>query len=155
MFKSSYFEEMQCRHTTLARGIEWSRAVLCQVSLTFKVMHKVVLRFWGDATEKMQMYPLVETSGGQEQYYTLGQLYICLPISHFMFSCCRGKSYIGIWIGDISSWTLSNLCILLSVVVVAAAVVIVVTVSCCCCSSVIVDLQLQINSNNNNNKITQ
>ena len=26
-----------------------------------------------------------------------------------MFSCCRGKSYIGIWIGDMSSWTLSNL----------------------------------------------
>ena len=62
---------------------------------------------------------------------TLSQLYICF-FSHFMFTCCRGKSYIGI--GDMSSWTLSNLCRLLFVVVVAA-----VTVSCCCCSSVIVD----------------
>ena len=27
-----------------------------------------------------------------------------------MFSSCRGKSYIGIFIGDISSWTFRNLC---------------------------------------------
>ena len=66
----------------------------------------------------------------------------------FIFSCCRGKSCIGI--GDITSWTLSNLCRLLCVVLV----VVVVTVSLCCSSSpVIVDPQLQMN--NNNIKITQ
>ena len=41
-----------------------------------------------------QMYPPLEASGDQEPT-TLGQLYICL-FAHFMFSCCRGKSYIGI-----------------------------------------------------------
>ena len=67
--------------------------------------------------------------------------------AHFMFSCCRGKSYIGIWIGDMSSWTQNNLCRLFCVVVV---VVVTVSCCCCCCSSVIVDLQVQMNNNNNN-----
>ena len=126
------------------RGISWSRAVLHKVSLTCTVMHKVSLTVWGDAIEKMQTYPQVEACGGQEQYYLRSGLHLFVP---FMFSCCRRKSYIGIWIGDMSSWTLSNLCRLLCVVVV--------TVSCCCCSSfVIVDPQLQMNKNKNN-KITQ
>ena len=78
------------------------------------------------------MYP--HASGGQQQYF-----------AHFIFSCCRGKSSIGI--GD--NTTLSNLYRLLCVVVV-----VVVTVSFCCSSSlVIVDPQLQMN--NNNNRITQ
>ena len=64
--------------------------------------------------EEMQTYPPLEASGGQEQYYIRSALHL---FAHFMFSCCRCKSYIGIWIGDMSSWTLSNLCRLL----------------CCCC----------------------
>ena len=78
---------------------------------------------------------------------TLCQLYICL-FAHLMFNCCRGRSYIGIWMADIRSRTLSILCRLLCVVVV------VVTVSCCCSSScVIVDPQLQMNKKNNKNYI--
>ena len=141
------------------------------------------LIFWGAA---MQMYPPVEASSGQEQYYVRSAWHLqsCIKLAwhfeemqlgrwrcsppleascgqeqyyirsvlhlfvHFMFSCCRCKSYIGIWIGDMSSWTLSNLCRLLCGVVV-------ITVLCCCCYSfVIVDPQLQM-SKNNNNKITQ
>ena len=63
-----------------------------------------------------QMYPSIEASHSQEQYYIRSALHLC---THLMFSCCRGKSYIGIWIGDMSSWTLSNLCGFLC---------------CCCCS---------------------
>ena len=47
-----------------------------------------------------QMYPPVEESSGQEQYYIRSALYFS---AHFMFSSCRGKSYIGILLGDISS----------------------------------------------------
>ena len=47
-----------------------------------------------------QMYPPVEASSGQEQYYIRSGLHF---FAHFMFSCCRGKSYIGILIGDINS----------------------------------------------------
>ena len=128
-----------------SRDIWWSSAVLHQVSLTFTVMHKVGLTFLGDAIEKIQMSSPVEASGSQEEYYISSALHL---FAHFMFSCCRGKSYIGIWIADMSSWTLSNLCRLFFVVVV---------VSWCCCSScVIVDPQLQMNKKNNkNNKITQ
>ena len=48
----------------------------------------------------MQMYSPFEASGGQEKYYILSALHI---FAHFMCSCCRGKSYIGICIGDMSS----------------------------------------------------
>ena len=47
-----------------------------------------------------QMYPLVDASGGQEKYYTWSALHL---FAHFMFSCCSGKSYIRICIGDMSS----------------------------------------------------
>ena len=71
------------------------------------------------------------TSGGQQQYFT-----------YFIFSYCRVKY--GIAIGDMTSWTLSNLCRLCCVVVV--------TVSFCCCSSfVIVDPQLQITTTTTTN----
>ena len=90
------------------------------------------------------MYPPVEASCGQKQYYIRSPLHFS---AHLIFSLCRGKLYIGIFLGDLSSWTLSNLCRF-----ICCIVVVVVTVSfCCCCSSVIVDPQLQIN----NNKITQ
>ena len=52
-----------------------------------------------------QMYPLVEASGGQEQYYIRSPLHFFAALhffAHFMFSSCRCKSYIGIIIGDIS-----------------------------------------------------
>ena len=88
----------------------------------------------------------VQASGDQEQYYIRSALH---SFAYFMFSCCRGMSYIGLCVGDMSSWTLKKLCKLLSFVVVG-----VVTVSCCCCcSSLIVDPQLYMNNNKNNNKI--
>ena len=61
------------------------------------------LDIWKNAIEKAaysQMFPPVEASSGQEQYYTRSALHF---FAHFMFSSCRGKSYIGIFIGDISS----------------------------------------------------
>ena len=89
-----------------------------------------------------QTYPHpVEASGNQEQYYIISALHL---FAHFMFSCWRGKSYIGIWIGDMSSRTLSN-CYRLAyfvVVVVVVFVIVVVTISCWCCSSLIVNPQL-------------
>ena len=89
----------------------------------------------------------VQASGDQEQYYIRSALH---SFAYFMFSCCRGMSYIGICVGDMSSWTLRNLCKLLSFVVAG----VVVTVSCCgCCSFLIVDPQLYMNNNKNNNKI--
>ena len=57
-----------------SRGIWWSRAVLCKVSLTFTCMHPVTLTF-EDAD-----VPPVEASGGQEQYYK-GQLDIYIHAS--------------------------------------------------------------------------
>ena len=162
----------------LSRGISWPRAVLHKVNLTFwrmqlrmqwTVRHTPVEASGGQEQynirsawhlqscirsawhfEEMQLRrcrctPL-EASSGQEQYYIRSALHL---FAHFMFSCCRYKSYIGIWKGDMSSWTLSNLCRLLCFVVV-------VTVSYCCSSSfVTVDPQLQMNKNKNNNKITQ
>ena len=62
------------------------------------------------------MYPPVEASGGQEQYDMSSALHL---FAHFMFSSCRGKSYIGIWITDMSSWTLSSF--------------ISIELCCCCC----------------------
>ena len=105
-----------------------------------------------------QMYPTTHyTHLVAKTSTTLSQFYICF-FGHFMFTCCRGKSYIGI--GDMSSWTLSNLCRLLcvSVVVVAA-----VTVSCCCLSVWINNYSwtrttITLHSNNNmnpNKKIAQ
>ena len=70
-----------------SRGIWWSRAVLCKVSLTFTFMHLVGLTSGGQEQYyirsalhlhacirsawhvRMQMYSQVEASGGQEQYY--------------------------------------------------------------------------------------
>ena len=110
------------------------------------VLWKVTLHILKNAIEKAvdsQTYPHpVEASGGKEQYSIRSVLHL---FAHFIFSCWRGKSYIGIWIGDMSSRTLSNCYRFVCFVVV------VVTVSCCCCSSLIVDPQLQMN---NNNKIT-
>ena len=55
----------------------------------------------------------------------------------FMFNCCMG---------NMSSWTLSNLYRLLCIVVVA------VIISCWCCPVIVlVHVQLQMNFNNNNN----
>ena len=54
------------------------------------------LDIWKNAIEKAdysQMYPLVKASSGQEQYYIRSALHL---FPHFMFSCCRGKSYIAI-----------------------------------------------------------
>ena len=132
--------------------------------------------------KKTDIPPPVEASGGQEEYYVRSswhseqyhwqcigqadvppvvasgvqeQYYIRSFSAHFIFSFCRGRSYIGIFLGDLSSWTWSNLCRFICCIVVVVAAVVVVTVSfCCCCSSVIVDPELQIN-NNNNNKATQ
>ena len=47
-----------------------------------------------------QTYPPVKASSGQEHYHIRSALNF---FAHFMFSSCRGKSYIGILIGDISS----------------------------------------------------
>ena len=47
-----------------------------------------------------QTYPLVAASSGQKQYYIRSALHF---FAHFIFSSCRGKSYIGILIGDTSS----------------------------------------------------
>ena len=47
-----------------------------------------------------QMYPSVEASSGEEQYYIRSDLHF---FAHVMFSSCRGKSYIGIFMGDMSS----------------------------------------------------
>ena len=110
---------MQCRCTPLVEASSGQEQYY-QVSLTFTVMHKVDLTFWEDA----DLLP--------SRSIWWPRAVLCL-FAHFIFSCCRGKSYIGIWIGDMSSWTLSNLCRLLCVVAV-------VTVSYCCCpASVIVD----------------
>ena len=85
--------------------------VLCQVSLTCQPDIY-------SQTYPGQMYPLVEASVGQEQYYIRSDLHF---FPDFMFSSCRGKSYIGIFIGDMSSWTFRNLCRLICF--------------CCCCYS--------------------
>ena len=59
----------------------------------------------------------------------------------FMCRCC---------IGNMTSWTLSNLCRLLCVVDVV--VVVAVTVACCCCPAIVlVHVQLQMNFNTNKN----
>ena len=106
----------------------WPRMVIWKVNFTFWRMQ--LGRQWDSQT-----YPhTVEASGGQEQYYIRSVLHL---FAHFIFSCWRGKSYIGIWIGDMSSRTLSNCYRMVSFVVV----VVVVTVSCCCLS-LIVDHQL-------------
>ena len=47
-----------------------------------------------------QMYPLVEASSGQDQYYIQSDLHF---FADFMLSSCKGKSYIGFFIGDMSS----------------------------------------------------
>ena len=47
-----------------------------------------------------QMSPLVEALGGQGQYYIRSPLHFS---AHLIFSSCRGKSYIGIFLGDLSS----------------------------------------------------
>ena len=65
MFKSSYFEEMQCRcnppvEASSGREQYYIRSAShLQSCLTFR----------GDTVEKMQMYPPVEASSGQKQYY--------------------------------------------------------------------------------------
>ena len=120
-----------------SRGIWWSRAVLHKVNLTFWRMQ--LRRQW-----TVRCIPM-EASSGQEQYYIRSDLHF---FAHLMFSSCRGKSYIGIFIGDKSSWTFRNLCILICFVVVFVFVFVTVE-CCCCCSSVIVDPQLQLNKNNN------
>ena len=94
-----------------------------------------------DKADYSQVYPPVEASSGQEQYYIRSDLHF---FAHFMFSSCRSKSYIGIFIGDMSPSTFRNLCRLICCVNV--------TVEYCCCSSVIVHPQIQLNKNNN--KIT-
>ena len=131
---------------------------------------------------QMQMYPLVEASGGQEQYYVrlswhsgqsdvphsagiwwpravLHQVRSPLHFfAYFIFSSCRGgKSDIGIFLGDLSSWRLSNLCRFICNVVVVT-----VSFCYCCCSSIIVDPQYRsttttLHSNNKNiqNKKTE
>ena len=47
-----------------------------------------------------QMYPPVEASGGQEQSYIRSPLHFSAQL---IFSPCRGKSHIGIFLGDLSS----------------------------------------------------
>ena len=152
------------------RGIWWSNAVLCKVSLTFTVMHKVSLTFWGAAMRRCRCTP---SRGIWWPRAVLCKVILtCKSQTQNEFKIADGDvpPSIGIWWSgsvlrkvnyilqntietwNMNCWTFRNLCRLMCFVIV---VLLLVTAECCwsSCSSVIVDQQLQLNKNNN--KITQ
>ena len=75
-----------------SRGIWWARAVLHKVSLTFTIMHQG----WLDILS-MQMYPPVEASAGQEQYYVRSVWHLVMHQVNLTFLACRHMPSTGIW----------------------------------------------------------